>query len=103
MDTQEQIGFLLIMDKVGVTPIEDKMTKIRLKLFDHIRIRSKNTSVSNRGRPRKIWSEVIRHDLKTLCLTEDMADDRKLWRATIKAADFRVACWFDFDLISNGS
>jgi len=31
-----------------------------------------------RGRPKKSWSEVIRHDLKTLRLVEDMAQDRKL-------------------------
>ena len=27
----------------------------------------------SRGRPKKSWSEVIRHDLKTLGLVEDLA------------------------------
>ena len=31
----------------------------------------------NRGRPKKSWSKVIRHDLRTLGLVEDMAQDRK--------------------------
>ena len=43
----------------------------------------------SRGRPKKSWSEVIRHDLKTLRLVEDMAQDRRLWRSTIKVVDFR--------------
>ena len=42
----------------------------------------------SRGRPQKSWSEVIRHDLKTLGLVKDMAQDRKLWRARIKVTDF---------------
>ena len=32
---------------------------------------------SSRGRPKKSWSEVIKHDLKALGLVEDMAQDRK--------------------------
>ena len=42
----------------------------------------------SRGRPNKSWREVIRRDLKTLRLEEDMAQDRKLWRVRIKVADF---------------
>ena len=42
----------------------------------------------SRGRPKKSWSEVIRHNLRTLGLMDDMAQDRKLWRARIKVADF---------------
>ena len=45
----------------------------------------------SRGKPKKSWSEVIRHDLRTLGLVEDMAQDRKLWRAKIEVADFWVA------------
>ena len=47
----------------------------------------------SRGRPKKRWSEIIRHDLKALGLVEDiglvedMAQDRRLWRARIKVAD----------------
>ena len=42
----------------------------------------------SRGRLKKSWSEVIRHDLRTLGLVEDMAQDRKLWRARIKVIYF---------------
>ena len=41
----------------------------------------------SRGRLRKCWNKVIRHDLKTLGLVEDMAQDRRLWRFRIKVAD----------------
>ena len=86
-----------------MTPIEDKMRKARLRLFGHIR-RSMDAPMRNfekidllgcrRGRDRltNSYSKVIRHDLKTLGLTEDMSQDRKLWRAQVKVADFWVAC-----------
>jgi len=43
----------------------------------------------SRGRPKKTWSEVIRHDLKNLGLEEDMTQDRRLWWSRIKVVDFR--------------
>jgi len=48
----------------------------------------------SRGRSKKCWSEVIRHDLKTLGLIEDMAQDRGLWRSRIKVVDFRQLDFF---------
>jgi len=42
----------------------------------------------SRGRPKKSWSEVIRYDLKTLGLVEDMAHDKRFWRSKIKVDDF---------------
>ena len=41
----------------------------------------------SRGRLKKSWSKVIRRDLKTLGLVEDMAQDRILWRGRIKVVD----------------
>jgi len=81
-----------------VASIEDKMREARLRWFWHIR-RSMDALVRrcekldlpdhkrSRGRPKKSWSEVIRQNLKTLGLVEDMAKDRGLWRSTIKVAD----------------
>ena len=40
-----------------------------------------------RGRPKKSLDEVIREDLKVVGLTEDMVQDRKLWRDRIKVLD----------------
>jgi len=89
----------VIRGKIGVASIKDKMREARLRWFGHIRRRSRSAPVRrcemieyleyrrSRGRPKKNWSEVIRHDLKTLGLMEVMAQDRKLWRGTIKVAD----------------
>ncbi|KAF3671889.1 putative ATPase family AAA domain-containing protein 1-like isoform X3 [Capsicum annuum] len=47
-----------------------------------------------RGRPKKYWREVIRHDMEQLQLIEDMTLDRKLWRRRIRvevAAVFSLA------------
>jgi len=76
------------------------MREARLRWFRHIRRRSRDAPVRrcemikclgyrrSRGRPKKSWNEVIRHDLKTVGLVEDMAQDRKLWRDRIKMTDF---------------
>jgi len=42
-----------------------------------------------RGRPKKSLNEVIREDLKVEGLTEDLAQDRRLWRDRIKILDRR--------------
>ena len=42
----------------------------------------------NRGRPKKSWSEVVKHNLRTLGLVDDMVQDRKIWRTRIKMTYF---------------
>jgi len=81
----DRIANGVIRSKTGVAPIEDKMREARLRWFGHIRRRSMDAPVRrcekidrldckrSRDRPRKSWSEVIRNDLKTLGLVEDMA------------------------------
>jgi len=90
----------VIRGKIRVTSIEEKIREDRLRWFGHIRRRPRDAPVGrcemieclaykrSRGRPKKSWSEVIRHDLKILGLVEDMAQDRKLWRDRIKVTDF---------------
>jgi len=89
----------VIRDKIGVTPIENTIREVKLRWFGHVRRRSVNALVRNienidrldckrsRGRLKKSWSEVIRHDLQTLGLAEDMTQDRTLWRSRIKVVD----------------
>jgi len=91
----------VVRGKVGVTSIEDKIRETRLRWFGHIKTRSVDVPMSRcekidrpqhkrgRGRPKKSWSEVIRHYLKTLGLVEDMTQDRRLWRSRTKVVDFR--------------
>ena len=40
-----------------------------------------------RRRPKKSLDEVIREDLRVVGLTDDLAQDRKLWRDRIKISD----------------
>ena len=42
-----------------------------------------------RGRPKKCIEEVVREDPRVVGLTEDMAQDRRLWRDRIKVFDCR--------------
>lgn len=37
-----------------------------------------------RGRPKKYWGEMIRHDMTQLELTEDMSLDRRVWKSRIR-------------------
>jgi len=50
-----------------------------------------NTPIGKRGRGRskKSLDEVIKKDLKVVGLTEDMAQDKRLWRDMIKVLDLR--------------
>ena len=89
----------VIRDIVKVAPIEDKMRESRLRWFDYVKRRSVDAPVRRcetinildgnrgRGRPKKSLDEVIRGDLKVVGLTEDMAQDRRLWRDRIKVVD----------------
>ncbi|PHU09337.1 Reticulon-like protein B5 [Capsicum chinense] len=75
------------------------MREVRLRWFGHVMRRgadepmrryatlAMNDFRRNKGRPKKYWREVIRHDMEQLQLTEDMTLDRKviasLWLASI--------------------
>ncbi|XP_059285302.1 uncharacterized protein LOC132038635 [Lycium ferocissimum] len=85
-----------IRDKVGVASVEDKMREVRLRWFGHVKRRDTDAPMRRcerlamdgfrrgRGRPKKYWGEVIRHDMAQLQLTEDMTLDRRIWRTPIR-------------------
>jgi len=91
----------VIRDLVRVAPIEDKIKETRLRWFGHVKRKSKGAPLRRceminipngkrgRGRPKKSLDEVIREDLKVVSLTEDLAQDRKLWRDRIRILDRR--------------
>ncbi|KAM3288909.1 hypothetical protein P3S67_022339 [Capsicum chacoense] len=86
-----------IREKVGVTLMENKMRKVRLRWFGHVMRTGMDAPVrrcerlaldgfrKGRGRPKKYWGEVIRRDMEQLQLTEDMTLDRTIWRTRIRA------------------
>ncbi|KAF3649048.1 hypothetical protein FXO37_19140 [Capsicum annuum] len=71
------------------------MREVRLRWFKHVMRRDSDAPVQRRetlamhgfrrgrGRPKKYWTEVIRHDIEQLQLTEHMTLDRKVWRMRI--------------------
>ena len=79
--------------RCGVENLEIRLRKMRLRWFGHVKRRDENSKLwrameleveSKRplGRPKKIWSKVVKEDMK-LNITEDMAEDRKTWRQLI--------------------
>jgi len=91
----------VIMDLAKVAPIRDKMRESRLRWFGPVKRRSVDAPVRNceminiregkrgRGRPKKSLDEVIREDMKVIGLTQDLAQDRRLWWDRIKILDRR--------------
>ncbi|KAF3676021.1 Glutaminyl-peptide cyclotransferase [Capsicum annuum] len=80
----------IIREKVGVASVEDKIQEGRLRWFGHVMRRGTDAPVRrcerlaldgfkrSRGRPKKYWREMIRHDMELLHITEDMMTlDRK--------------------------
>ncbi|KAF3658496.1 Serine/arginine-rich splicing factor RSZ21A [Capsicum annuum] len=86
----------IVREKVGVASVENKMREGRLRWFGHVMRRGTDAQVRRcerlaldgfrrrRGRSKKYWREVIRHDMEKLQLIEDMTLDRKVWRSWIR-------------------
>ncbi|KAF3638986.1 hypothetical protein FXO37_24149 [Capsicum annuum] len=109
----------IIWEKVGVASVEDKMREGRLCWFGHVMRRGPDAPVQRcetlamdgfrrgRGRPKKYWREVIRHDMEQLQLTEDMTLDRKAPGATrrdrvgsLEIDNWELRAWRDAEEIS---
>jgi len=97
----DRLRNVTIRERVRVASLEERLRGTRLRWFEHIKRRSVNAPVRRcetislshirrgRGRPKMSWNEVIRSDMKSTGVTEDMAKDRNLWRAKIKIAEHR--------------
>jgi len=87
-----------IREKVGVTPIENKLRENRLRWFGHIQRRRVDAPVRKsdmitisgkrrgRGRPKLSWIDVIK-DMHVMNVTEHIALDWAEWRPRIHVAD----------------
>ena len=97
----DPITNVVIKERVGVAPLEDKLRETRLRWFWHVMRKSASAPVRmceeidlvqykrGRGRPKMSWNAVIRSDMKYLGLTKDMTYDRNVWRFRIKIVDYR--------------
>ena len=97
----DRIRNVVIRSLARVTPIEEKLRETRLRWFGHVKRRSMDAPVRRckrivppggkrgRGRPKKCLEEVVREDLRVTGLTEDLAQDRRLWQDRIKVSDCR--------------
>jgi hypothetical protein len=77
-----------IRDRVGVTPIEEKLIQHRLRWFGHVQRRPPEAPVhsgvlkrtdnvkNGRGRPKLTWDESVKRDLKEWNISKDLAMDR---------------------------
>ena len=88
-----------IRERVGVAPIEEKLTQHQLRWFGHVQRRPPEAPVRSgvlkhvdkvnrgRGRPKLTWDESVKRDLKDWDISEELALDRSAWRLSINVPE----------------
>ncbi|KAG2657909.1 hypothetical protein PVAP13_1KG160105 [Panicum virgatum] len=88
-----------IRDRVGVSPIEEKLIQYRLKWFGHVQRRPPEAPVRSgvlkrvdnvkkgRGRPRLIWDESVKRNLQGWNISKKLAIDRSAWKLAINVPE----------------
>ena len=89
----------VIRDRVGVAPIEEKLTQYRLRWFLYIQWRPPEAPVHSgvlkwvdnvkrgRGRPKQSWDELVKRDLKDWNISKEVALDMSAWRLAINVTE----------------
>jgi hypothetical protein len=84
-----------IHERLGVTPVEEKLVQYCLRWFGHIQRRLTEAPIRNevirrtdnekrgRGRLNLTWEESVKRDLKDWCITKELALDRRDWKLVI--------------------
>ena len=97
-----------IQERVGVAPIEEKLTQHRLRWFGHVQRRPPEAPVRSgvlkrvdkvkrdRGRPKLTWDESVKRDLKDWDISEELALDRSAWRLAINVPEPCPLCLLGF-------
>ncbi|KAG2658315.1 hypothetical protein PVAP13_1KG247805 [Panicum virgatum] len=88
-----------IRDRVGVAPIEEKLTQHRLRWFEYVQRRTPEVPVrsgvlervdnvkSGRCRSKLTWDESVKRDLKDWNISKEIALDRSAWRLSINVLE----------------
>ncbi|KAG2594592.1 hypothetical protein PVAP13_5KG006512 [Panicum virgatum] len=89
----------VIRDRVGVAPIEEKLTQHRLRWFGHVQRKPPEAPVCNgvlervdnvnrgRGRPKLTWDESVKRDLKDWNISKEIVLNRSAWRLAINVPE----------------
>ncbi|KAG2639998.1 hypothetical protein PVAP13_2KG054600 [Panicum virgatum] len=76
-----------IRERVGVAPIEEKLTQHRLRWFGHVQRRPPEAPVRSGVAPKLTWEESVKKDLKDWDISEELALDRSAWRLAINVPE----------------
>ena len=74
----------VIRERVGVAPIEEKVTQHRLRWFGHVQRRPPEAPVRSGVLKR---ADKVKRDLKDWDISEEVALDRSAWRLAINVPE----------------
>lgn len=92
---KDRIRNEVIRYRLGVAPMDEKLVQHRLRWFGHIQRRPPKAPVNSRilksmedtrrgrGRPKLMWAEAIKRDLRDWNVPKVLALDRTAWRSEI--------------------
>ena len=95
MSLKNKISSVDLNGRLGIEGVADIVRRGRLRWFGHLERKGRDDWVStcrsfevagpkSRGRHKKTWDECVRHDLRSLNLKAEWAQDRTKWRAHLE-------------------